>query len=237
MRVVAWGVVAALTGAVPAAAANVAVDDVVAGLEGDRVHVTAAAEVDEGAIAEALADDPGVAVVFTGAAPSDGEQGLADRVVLALQDPVHTVLVRSREGVAAASTRFSDRQLDDAVDDSFDALRESPIRGVERFADALPANAGGSRDDDRDSGGIPGGLLVFGLVVAVVIVVQVVRRATGRGGSSWSSGDSGGGATGWGSRRTSRFRSSSSRSSGFRSSGSRSSGRSRSISGRSSRRF
>ncbi len=237
------GVAVLLAWLVLAAPAAASVDVIVAGLEDDRVHVVRGAEIDEQAVAAALDDDPGVAVVFTGAAPATGEQGLADAVVDDLDDPVHTVLVRSREGVAAASTRYSDSQLDGAIDRAFDELRESPVIGAEAFASALPFTGAGS--DGDDDGGSGGGLPIRWVVIAMVLVggfvIQLERRRSS-GGGSWGDGATWGDGT---SRRRSwssgsgfgfsAFRSS--RSSGFRSSGARSSGGSRRISGRSARKF
>jgi hypothetical protein len=156
---------------------------------------------------------------------------------------IRTVVVLSDADVGVVSDAWSDRAIDDALDETIDDLRADPTDGLEALADSLTSQPTGFSDDE-DSGSGSGssstGWLVLGvLVVGGFAVASRVWSESGGDGFGDGLGDSDGNGYGssWSRRRRSFARSSSRRRSSGGSSSRRRSSSSGSRRGRGGRRL
>jgi hypothetical protein len=146
-----------------------------AAAEGVHVDEAIAADVDvaalEQAVAEARDDGLDLRVAVLADEPDGGAEAEADRRAGARGS---AALVITPTEVGAVGAGHSDRQVDRALDDAFDALEsDGEAAAAAAFADGLETGDGLPFD-------LPGtGVIV--LVVVAVILLSVVPRLLGRG--------------------------------------------------------
>lgn len=162
-----------------AAAAQPTLDEVVAAVESDGFYAERGADVDADGLADLVAGANGLAVVVLVDDDPDGADLAADQVRSAIGGDT-TVLVVSPGEVGANSSRFTDADLDTALDDTLATFDRggTTLDAVSSFAQSLeltrPAEAppeptAATESQESSGGGGAGTLIVVLLIIAAII--------------------------------------------------------------------
>lgn len=175
----------------------VTVDAVAAAIAAEGWFADPASDVDTeqlGPLASRLSigtDPIGFAVLAT--EPEGSSPAFAERVLDALpaqgERSIETVAVLSPNDVGVVSDAWDDRAIDDALDESIDALRADPVEGLAALGSALDDQAT-QAEDDQDGGGPNTGLVVLGVVGVggLIAASRLFPRSGGYDdGDSWGS--------------------------------------------------